>query len=166
MAILFALRVFGRNHMIGNHWRNTFCILFWCLSWGSKPGFMSNKPRHYLRDRGVFDGQTLISIASIAHKTLLTSWRNVQNYYIIYRDCTNVDSNKSLSVEDIFTMENYEIKFHITIGEISCISVHKTLLTSWTNMHNYCIIYRDCTNGNSNKSLSVEDIFTVEIWRN
>ena len=31
---------------------NTFCILFWCLSWGSNPGFTPNKPTHYLLDYG------------------------------------------------------------------------------------------------------------------
>ena len=35
-----------------NRRRNTFCILFWCLAWGSYPGFTSNKPTHYLLDYG------------------------------------------------------------------------------------------------------------------
>ena len=48
MAILFSLRVFARNLLRGNQRRNTFRILFWCLAWGSKPGFLSNKSTHYL----------------------------------------------------------------------------------------------------------------------
>ena len=56
MAILFNLRVFGRNLLRGNHRRNTFCILFWCLAWGSNPGFTSNKPTQYLLDYGDLTG--------------------------------------------------------------------------------------------------------------
>ena len=52
MAILFTLRVFARNLLRGNRRRNTFCILFCCLVWGSNPGFTSNKPTHYLLDYG------------------------------------------------------------------------------------------------------------------
>ena len=37
-----------------NRRRNTFRILFWCLAWGSNPGFSSNKPMHYLLDHGDF----------------------------------------------------------------------------------------------------------------
>ena len=51
MAIFFTLRVFARNLPRGNHRRNTFCILLWCLAWGSNPGFTSNKLIHYLIDR-------------------------------------------------------------------------------------------------------------------
>ena len=38
----------------GNRQRNTFCILFWCLTWGSNLGFTSKKPTHYLLDYGDF----------------------------------------------------------------------------------------------------------------
>ena len=31
-------------------WINTFCILFWCVEWGSNLGFSANKPTHYLSD--------------------------------------------------------------------------------------------------------------------
>ena len=48
MAILF-FRVFARNRR-----RNTFRNLFWCLVWGSNPGFSSNKATHYLLDHGDF----------------------------------------------------------------------------------------------------------------
>ena len=54
MAILFTLRVFARNLLRGSRRRNTFCILFWCLAWGSNPGFSSNKPTHHLLDHGDF----------------------------------------------------------------------------------------------------------------
>ena len=40
------LRVFARNVLRGNRWRNTFRISFWCLTWDSNPGFSSNKPTH------------------------------------------------------------------------------------------------------------------------
>ena len=39
MAILFALTIFARNLLRGNRQRNTFCIWFWCLAWGSNPSF-------------------------------------------------------------------------------------------------------------------------------
>ena len=32
-------RVIARILLRGNQRRNTFCILFWCLAWGSSPGF-------------------------------------------------------------------------------------------------------------------------------
>ena len=52
---LFTLRVFARNWLRGNHRTNTCCILFWCLIWGSRPGFTSNnKPTNYLLDYGDF----------------------------------------------------------------------------------------------------------------
>ena len=43
---------FARNLLRGNRWRNTFCILFWCLACGSNPGFTCNKPTHHLLDYG------------------------------------------------------------------------------------------------------------------
>ena len=54
VANLFTLRVFARNLLRGNRRRNTFCILFWCLAWGSIPSFSSNKPTRYLLDHGDF----------------------------------------------------------------------------------------------------------------
>ena len=45
---LFTLRVFAGNLLRGNLRSNTFCILFWCLTWSSNPGFRSTKPTHYL----------------------------------------------------------------------------------------------------------------------
>ena len=48
--ILFTLSVYAW----GNRRRNPFCILYWCLAWGSKPGFTSNMPTHYLLDYGDF----------------------------------------------------------------------------------------------------------------
>ena len=55
IAILFTLRVFARNLLRGNRRRNTFDILFWCLAWGSIPGFTSNMATHYLLDYGDFN---------------------------------------------------------------------------------------------------------------
>ena len=46
MAILFTLRIFARNPLRVNRRRNAFHISFWCLAWGSNPGFSSNKPTH------------------------------------------------------------------------------------------------------------------------
>ena len=51
---VYLFRVFVRNLLRGNHRKNTFCILFWCLAWGSNPGFAFNKPTHYLLDHGDF----------------------------------------------------------------------------------------------------------------
>ena len=48
MAILFILRVFVTNFLRGNRRRNTFRILFSCLTRSSYPSFSSNKPTHYL----------------------------------------------------------------------------------------------------------------------
>ena len=45
---------FCRNLLRGNRRKNTFCILLWCLAWGSNPGFTSNKPTHYSLDYGDF----------------------------------------------------------------------------------------------------------------
>ena len=54
IAILFTLRVFARNLLRGNRWRNTFRTSFWCLACDSNPGFSSEKPTHYLLNHGVF----------------------------------------------------------------------------------------------------------------
>ena len=54
MAILFTLRDFARYLLRGNRRRNTFRILFRSLSWGSSPGFWSNKPTHNILDHGYF----------------------------------------------------------------------------------------------------------------
>ena len=45
---------FARNLLRANRRRNNFRILFWCLAWGSTPGFSSNKPTHYLLYHGDF----------------------------------------------------------------------------------------------------------------
>ena len=50
MAILLTLRVFARNLLRGNRWRNNFHISYWCLGWDSNPGFSFNKPTHYVLD--------------------------------------------------------------------------------------------------------------------
>ena len=55
----FTHRVFARNLLRGNYRRNTFCILFWCLVWGSNPGFTSNKPTHYLLTKLVIKSRRL-----------------------------------------------------------------------------------------------------------
>ena len=65
MAILFTLRVFAGNLLIGNRRRKTFCILFWCLAWGSNLGFTSNKPTHYLLDYGDFSGSLACKIGCL-----------------------------------------------------------------------------------------------------
>ena len=49
---LFILRDFARNLLRRNQRRNTFHVLFWCLIWGSKPVFSSNKPTHYQLSQG------------------------------------------------------------------------------------------------------------------
>ena len=55
MAILFIFKVFARYLLRGNCRRYIyFCTLFWCVAWSSNPGFMSNKPTHYLLDHGDF----------------------------------------------------------------------------------------------------------------
>ena len=51
---IFTLRVFARNLLRGKRWRNTFRISFWCLARDSNPGFLSNKPTHFLLDHGNF----------------------------------------------------------------------------------------------------------------
>ena len=49
IAILFLRpEFFATNLLRGNRRRNTFRISFWCLAWGSNPGFKSNKPTRYL----------------------------------------------------------------------------------------------------------------------
>ena len=45
---IFTLRDFARNLLRENRRRNTFRFSFWCLAWDSNPGFMSNKPTHFL----------------------------------------------------------------------------------------------------------------------
>ena len=48
------LRVFARYLLRGNRRRNTFCIWFWCLAWGTNPGFTYTKPTLHLLDHGAF----------------------------------------------------------------------------------------------------------------
>ena len=59
MAGLFALRVFGRNLLRENRWRNIFIfcfhIPFWFLAWDTNPCFMCNKPTHYLIGYGTLN---------------------------------------------------------------------------------------------------------------
>ena len=55
IANLFTLRVFASNLLRGSRRpRNTFCILFWYLAWGSNHGFTCNKPTHYKLGYGEF----------------------------------------------------------------------------------------------------------------
>ena len=39
MAVWITLRVFVRNLLRGSRQRSNFTTLFWCLTWGSNPGF-------------------------------------------------------------------------------------------------------------------------------
>ena len=73
MAILFALR-----HLLkGNRLRNTFRILFWCLAWGSNPGFTSNKPTHYyLLELGDFS-TTPARVAGVCNNHLFI-WKSMK----------------------------------------------------------------------------------------
>ena len=78
MAILFYSQSFARNLLRANRWRNTFCILFWCLAWRSNPAFKSNKPTHYLLDYGDFTKLYLVEIFN-----LMENWaQNTQNKYV------------------------------------------------------------------------------------
>ena len=52
MAIFIYIQSFCQFLLRGNRRRNTFCILFLCLTWGSNLSFSSNKPTHYLLDHG------------------------------------------------------------------------------------------------------------------
>ena len=79
MAILFTLRVFVRNLLRGNHRKNAFCILFWCLACGWNTGFTSNKPTHYLLDHGAF---TVSSRNNWSHMTIhnvVDTWNGCLN---------------------------------------------------------------------------------------
>ena len=49
---LFPLRAYSRDLLRGNRRRNTFCIWFWCLAWGSNPSCTFNNPTHYLLNHG------------------------------------------------------------------------------------------------------------------
>ena len=53
---------FARNLLRGNWRRNTFRISFWCLAWDSNPGFLSNKPTHYLLDHAPYALRILLWI--------------------------------------------------------------------------------------------------------
>ena len=55
--------VFARNLLRGRKLtKKYFCILFWCLAWGSNPDFTSNKPTHYLLDYGDFNKLIIVYI--------------------------------------------------------------------------------------------------------
>ena len=58
MAILFTLRFFARNLLIGNRWRNTFCVLFWYLAWGSNSGITFNNISFWCLAWGLITGLT------------------------------------------------------------------------------------------------------------
>ena len=67
MAILFTLRIFVCNLLRGNHRINIFCILFWCLAWGSNPGFSSNKPTR-LRPTRLHYSSAIVCIAFVKNE--------------------------------------------------------------------------------------------------
>ena len=46
-------------------WQTNFCFLFWCLAWGTTPGFTTNKPTHYLLDHGDFINETYIAFLDL-----------------------------------------------------------------------------------------------------
>ena len=55
LAIIFTLRIFGRNLLKGSCRRNTFRVLFWCLALVLNHGFTSNKPTLPSRLRRLYD---------------------------------------------------------------------------------------------------------------
>ena len=69
----FTLRLYTINLLRGNRLRSTFCILFWCLAWGWKPGFTSNKPTH-------LPTRSLLNYAAPIWTSFLsdTQWRALQ----------------------------------------------------------------------------------------
>ena len=69
-----------------------FVFCFWCLAWGSNPGFSSNKPTHYLLDHGDFYTFKHICVINkfvwkvkkklfLSNKTSLKGSRNIKKKY-------------------------------------------------------------------------------------
>ena len=138
MAILFTLRVFARNLLRGNRRRNTFCILFWCLAWGSNPGLSSNKPKHYLLDYGDYN-MTLYHMVDLSYflhliskanqleifQTFISPQRNwsVQAHLVNNPDWRVVMTNFVCMYVQPFS-QDYELAFHTTY--VACVKfIHK-----------------------------------------
>ena len=97
----FTHRVFASNLLRGNHRRNTFRNLFWCLASGSNPSFSSNKPTYYLLDYGDFALYFLLSWNLKHPKSIFICeifglyclFQELPLYHIVFNGCSHVTSN-------------------------------------------------------------------------
>ena len=105
MAILFTVRVLARKLLRGNCRRNTSRILFWCLAWGSNPGFTSNKtntlptrPRRLRHCNGFVFGQKLIKKHRSSSHGALSWWKSIIGFSTILFNMTHDCNGLSLLI--------------------------------------------------------------------
>ena len=166
MAILYTLRVFARNLLRGNRRKNTFRISFWCLAWGSNPGFSSNKPTHYLLDHGEYNSYDLQTL-NIWFKNFNTQNCYKLAYWIIFnkgfawqyywQNALKMKHVRSVTMTSCFKWANRTISFTILkkIGQrseiwrnikqknISCIAKKKSEVEG-INIPCYSLILKWC----------------------
>ena len=135
MGILFILRVFDRNLLKGNRRWNYFLILFWCLTWGSNPGFSSNRPTHYLLDHGDFKvslcgAKCLLPLLSkMFEKILLKSVisteinkkkRNLRKYSVVF--LKHFPKKERYLADPVLSNEFSVQKFSKVLMDLDCLS--------------------------------------------
>ena len=147
-AILFTLRVFTRNLLRGNRWRNTFRISFWCLAWDLNPGFSSNKPTHYLLDHGDFrvftDSLQLRTIRNLQQ----TDTTTIRTNRFVYKDYIRFwiwTRNKKIS--DSNTLRSEKTPAFVPIHGDGILSTHKAIHNTLFSMRIYNSS-RNITSGN------------------
>ena len=126
--------------------KNTFCILFWCLYWGSNPGFTSNKPTYYLLNYSDFTIPSRVSF-SIDFCLMLNDYVTV-----LPNDFLNIllESKKNKSDVYVNIMLNRAISLvHTSIKILSILYCHrprilehiKQLQKICRNMINIILLY-------------------------
>ena len=108
---LFTLKVFARNLLRGNPWRNIFFfhILFRCLTWDTNPDFSSNKPRHYTLDYTDFQ-TTWICIIKRSKKVSIASFVFAPNQQRLITTCLYFNkTNVSNKLREYFNNKNLKL---------------------------------------------------------
>ena len=150
-TILFTPRVFARNLLRGNRRKINFCILFWCLAWGSNPGLrlfhtvvlFSDKPCHY-RDTTPYIRKNALEL--VLYNRVL--WEQPRQPNIL------TESQKIAYVLSRTLLFHHFIKlFTLSIAVVSEITCKTLTAWSWLLSEESALLLRTYSDLSSNISL-------------
>ena len=67
-----------------------FHISFWCLNCETNPGFMSNKPRHYLLDHADFEEEFIVWFIFWVGGVIIVTVRSLVRFFLLEPNVANI----------------------------------------------------------------------------